>query len=173
MIAAKPTGIVISPGPCDPDRAGICLDLVAAAAAAEVRAFGVCLGHQTIGQAFGGHRGARAAADAWQNQRDPPRRRRRFQRSGQPVRRHPLSLADDRSRERACGFDGDRRNRGWIGHGASSQALPIHGVQFHPESIASQNGHRLLANFLALAGFTGTAMQPIDALEHRLRKAGT
>ena len=55
VIAAKPTGIVISPGPCDPDRAGICLDLVMAAAAAELPLFGVCLGHQTIGQAFGGH----------------------------------------------------------------------------------------------------------------------
>ncbi|MDP7382105.1 MAG: aminodeoxychorismate/anthranilate synthase component II [Alphaproteobacteria bacterium] len=173
VMAANPTGIVLSPGPCDPDRAGICLDLVMAAAAAELPLLGVCLGHQTIGQAFGG-RVVRApvpmhgkisamrhdGAGVFEGLTNP----------FEATRYHSLMIARD-SVPAALTVTAETDDG--LVMGLRHNTLPIHGVQFHPESIASQNGHRLLANFLALAGFTGTAMHLIDTLEHRLRKTGT
>ena len=173
VMAANPTGIVLSPGPCDPDRAGICLDLVMAAAAAELPLLGVCLGHQTIGQAFGG-RVVRApvpmhgkisamrhdGAGVFEGLTNP----------FEATRYHSLMIARD-SVPAALTVTAETDDG--LVMGLRHNTLPIHGVQFHPESIASQNGHRLLANFLALAGFTGTAMHPIDTLENRLRKTGT
>ena len=172
VMAANSTGIVLSPGPCDPDRAGICLDLVMAAAAVELPLLGVCLGHQTIGQAFGG-RVVRApvpmhgkisamrhdGAGVFEGLTNP----------FEATRYHSLMIARD-SVPAALTVTAETDDG--LVMGLRHNTLPIHGVQFHPESIASQNGHRLLANFLALAGFTGTAMHPIDALEHRLRKTG-
>ena len=173
VMAANPTGIVLSPGPCDPDRAGICLDLVMAAAAVELPLLGVCLGHQTIGQAFGG-RVVRApvpmhgkisamrhdGAGVFEGLTNP----------FEATRYHSLMIARDSV---PATLTVTAETDDGLVMGLRHNTLPIHGVQFHPESIASQNGHRLLANFLALAGFTGTAMHLIDTLEHRLRKTGT
>ena len=173
VMAANPTGIVLSPGPCDPDRAGICLDLVMAAAAAELPLLGVCLGHQTIGQAFGG-RVVRApvpmhgkisamrhdGAGVFEGLTNP----------FEATRYHSLMIARDSV---PATLTVTAETDDGLVMGLRHNTLPIHGVQFHPESIASQNGHRLLANFLALAGFTGTAMHPIDTLEHLLRKTCT
>ena len=173
VMAANPTGIVLSPGPCDPDRAGICLDLVMAAAAVELPLLGVCLGHQTIGQAFGG-RVVRApvpmhgkisamrhdGAGVFEGLTNP----------FEATRYHSLMIARDSV---PATLTVTAETDDGLVMGLRHNTLPIHGVQFHPESIASQNGHRLLANFLALAGFTGPAMHPIDTLEHRLRKTGT
>ena len=173
VIAARPTGIVLSPGPCDPDRAGICLDLVAAAAAAEVPLLGVCLGHQTIGQAFGGQV-VRAPAPMHGKisaiRHDGVGVFKDLASPFDATRYHSLMIARE-SVPAALTVTAETEDG--LVMGLRHKTLPIHGVQFHPESIASQSGHRLLANFLALAGFTGAAMQPIDALEHRLRKTGT
>ena len=150
-MALKPRAILLSPGPCDPDRAGICLALTAAAAETGTPLLGVCLGHQTIGQAFGGrivqadeivhgktdrihHRGEGILADL-----PSPFSATRYhslvvERASLPAElRITAALAD-----------------GTI-MGLQHRALPIHGVQFHPESIASEHGHRLLRNFLDLA----------------------
>ena len=173
VMAANPNGIVLSPGPCDPDRAGICLDLVMAAAAAELPLLGVCLGHQTIGQAFGG-RVVRApvpmhgkistmrhdGAGVFKGLTNP----------FEATRYHSLMIARDSV---PAALTVTTETDDGLVMGLRHNTLPIHGVQFHPESIASQNGHRLLANFLALAGFSGMAMHPIDTLEYRLRKTGT
>ncbi len=149
-LALKAEGIVISPGPCDPDRAGICLELVRAAAG-KVPLLGVCLGHQAIGQAFGGtivrtlpmhgkvsqihHRGAGVFA-------------------GLPApfpatRYHSLVVARDGLPD--C-FEVTAESDDGLIMGLQHRDLPVHGVQFHPESIATEHGHDLLANFLKLAG---------------------
>jgi anthranilate synthase component II len=150
-MALKPAGIVLSPGPCTPNEAGICLDLVKAAAKAQMPLLGVCLGHQAIGQVFGGKvvraptpmHGKLSGIDH-KNQsvfEDVPS-------PFQATRYH--SLVVDRA-----GFPKDLEitaETGEIIMGLRHKSLPIHGVQFHPESIASQQGHALLANFLELAG---------------------
>jgi len=150
-LALRPAAIVLSPGPCDPDRAGICLDLTAAAAEARVPLLGVCLGHQTIGQAFGG-RVVRAGAivhgktDAIHHNGSGV-----FARLPSPfeaTRYHSLAVARDGLpgclRVTAETADGEIM-------GLAHRDLPVHGVQFHPESIASAHGHALLRNFLDMA----------------------
>ena len=165
-IGLKPQAIVLSPGPCTPNEAGICLDLIKAAADEKIPLLGVCLGHQSIGQAFGGK-----------------------------VIRAPLPLHGKLStvRHDGKGLFGDLPGRfnvtryhsliveraslpedlevtsetadGGIIMGLQHKTLPIHGVQFHPESIASEHGHDLLANFLRLAGLSPRRRnsQPADA----------
>ena len=154
VLAAHPQAIVLSPGPCDPDKAGICLDLIHAAAAQRIPLLGVCLGHQAIGQAFGGkvirapvlmhgkmsaiHHGGKGVF------RDLPS-------PIEATRYHSLIV------ERAS-FPDCLEITAWTSDGvimgAQHKALPIHGVQFHPESIASEHGHDILRNFLQLAGMT-------------------
>jgi len=162
VLSAAPEAIVISPGPCDPDKAGICLDLVAQAAS-KVPIFGVCLGHQTIGQAFGGkvvrapammhgkvsriaHTGSGIFAG--------------LEADFQATRYHSLMVEPgslpDSLEVTATSSDG-------VIMGLSHREHNIHGVQFHPESIASQHGHALLKNFLELAGVAGlTEVAPLD-----------
>ena len=147
-MAMNPAGIVLSPGPCDPDQAGICLALTAAAAETGTPLLGVCLGHQTIGQAFGGkvvrcheivhgkmgkmnHTGTGLFA-------------------GLPTpfdatRYH--SLIVERESLPDCLSITAELDDGTI-MGLQHSDLPIHGIQFHPESIASEHGHALLQNFL-------------------------
>ena len=148
-LAMAPQGIILSPGPCDPDRAGICLELIRAAGA--VPLLGVCLGHQAIGQVFGG-KVVRAPAPMHGKLSG-------IEHKGQSVfedvpspfqatRYH--SLIVDKA-----GFPSELEvtaRTGDIIMGLRHRTLPIHGVQFHPESIASQHGHKILENFLKIAG---------------------
>jgi anthranilate synthase component 2 len=150
-LAMKPEGIVLSPGPCDPDKAGICLDLIREAAAVRMPLFGVCLGHQAIGQAFGG-RVIRAPAPM-HGKISPMLHRGESVLAGLPspfsaTRYHSLIVARDDLP--ACLTVTAETADGLI-MGLAHRNLPIHGVQFHPESIASEHGHALLANFLKLA----------------------
>ena len=149
-IALAPEAIVISPGPCSPNEAGICLDLIAAAAG-RIPLLGVCLGHQAIGEAFGGDV-IRAPApmhgkvsamhhDATGVFADLPS-------PFDATRYH--SLTGDPATLPACLIANAHTQDGVI-MGLRHATLPIHGVQFHPESIASEHGHALLRNFLDLA----------------------
>ncbi len=150
-LSMRPDAVVLSPGPCDPDRAGVCLDLVAAAAEARVPLLGVCLGHQAIGQAFGGR--VVGAADIVHGKTGVIRHDGTGVFAGLPetfeaTRYH--SLAVERASLPAALIVNADLEDGTI-MGLRHRDAPIHGVQFHPESIASQHGHALLANFLATA----------------------
>jgi anthranilate synthase component 2 len=149
-LARKPDAIVISPGPCDPDRAGICLELVEKAAG-KVPLLGVCLGHQCIGQAFGG----KIVRTGPMHGKVSPIRHdgtRLFDGIASPfaaTRYH--SLVVERDNLPGCLTVTAETEDGLI-MGLEHTELPLFGVQFHPESIASEHGHRLLGNFLGLAG---------------------
>ena len=150
-LAMRPQGIVISPGPCDPDRAGICLDLIAAVAEARLPLLGVCLGHQAIAQAFGG-RIVRAPLPM-HGKLSSIRHDGRGVFKGVPspfqaTRYHSLTL-DPVSVPAALEISAHSEDD--VIQGLRHRALPIHGVQFHPESIASEHGHAILRNFLDLA----------------------
>ncbi len=151
-----PDAIVLSPGPCYPEKAGICLNLVDAAAG-KVPMLGVCLGHQSIGQAFGS-RIVRAPVlmhgklSAVKHAGSPlfagipsPFRATRYH--SLVVERDSLPEALEITAETEDG----------IIMGLSHRQFPVHGVQFHPESIASEHGHALLANFLKIAGSKAAA----------------
>jgi len=148
-MAMGPSGIVLSPGPCDPDRAGICLALTHAAAETRTPLLGVCLGHQTIGQAFGG-RVARHS-DIVHGKLGEIRHTGRGVFAGLPspfsaTRYHSL-VVERKSCPDILEITAELSD-GTI-MGLRHRTLPVHGVQFHPESIASQHGHALLRNFLA------------------------
>jgi anthranilate synthase component 2 len=149
-LAMAPQGIVISPGPCDPDRAGICLDLLSAAAGI-LPVLGVCLGHQCIGQAFGGR--VVRAPKPMHGKVSPIEHRGGGLFAGIPsplraTRYHSLTVARQGLPE--C-LEVTADSEDGVIQGLSHRELPIHGVQFHPESIASEHGHKLLQNFLDLA----------------------
>ena len=153
-LALAPQGIVLSPGPCDPDRAGICLELITKAAAAAVPVFGVCLGHQSIGQAFGGK--VIRAPQPMHGKVSPIHHGGQSVFAGLPspfpaARYH--SLVVERGTLPDCLTITAETEDGLI-MGLAHKTLPIHGVQFHPESIASDHGHALLGNFLRLCGLT-------------------
>jgi anthranilate synthase/aminodeoxychorismate synthase-like glutamine amidotransferase len=152
VMAMRPDAVLLSPGPCTPNEAGICLPLIAAAAETRLPLMGVCLGHQAIGQAFGGtvlrapepvhgkvwdieHEGS----DVFAGLPSPFR----------ATRYHSLVVERASLPEclRATAFTAD----GLI-MGMAHRELPIWGVQFHPESIASEHGHAILENFIRLAG---------------------
>ena len=150
VMVMRPRGIVISPGPCDPDRAGICLELVKRSARESLPLLGVCLGHQAIAQAFGGtikrapspmhgkisfveHDGNGVFAAI-----PSPLRATRY---------HSLTLCPENVPD--CLEVSSSTPDGVI-MGVRHRELPLHGVQFHPESIASDHGHSILGNFLAM-----------------------
>jgi anthranilate synthase component 2 len=150
VVAADPDAIVVSPGPCTPDDAGICLELIAKASAT-IPTFGVCLGHQAIGQVFGGdvvrapvpvhgklslikHQGA----GVFRGINGP----------FQATRYHSLVI-DRASMPADLTVTAETDDR--LIMGLAHTRLPVHGVQFHPESIASEHGHLILRNFLDLA----------------------
>ena len=150
-MAMRPDAIMLSPGPCDPAQAGICLPLVHAAAEVKMPLMGVCLGHQAIGEAFGGHvvrcheivhgkmgsmhhTGKGLFAD--------------LPSPFEATRYH--SLVVERASLPDCLEITAELEDGTI-MGLQHKTLPIHGVQFHPESIRSEHGHKLLNNFLDLA----------------------
>ena len=150
-LALKPAAVLLSPGPCAPDQAGICLELIAQAPLA-LPILGVCLGHQAVGQAFGG---AVVRAKAIRHGKTSPIHHQGatlFE--GLPdgflaTRYHSLAVERDTLPEAltvtAWTDDGEIM-------GLSHVSRPIHGVQFHPESIATEYGHQLLGNFLKLSG---------------------
>jgi anthranilate synthase component 2 len=151
VLKLKPKAIVLSPGPCTPNEAGICLDLIAKAGA-KIPLLGVCLGHQSIGQVYGGkvvrapipmhgklstlHHADEGVFKGLPKEFDV-------------TRYHSLivdrpTLPDD--------LEITAETTDGIIMGLQHKTHPVHGVQFHPESIASQQGHELLANFLTIAG---------------------
>lgn len=147
-MAMQPSSILLSPGPCDPDQAGICLEMVQLAAETKTPLMGVCLGHQSIGQAFGGKI---VQADAIMHGKMGA-----INHTGKGVFAHlpsPFqatryhSLTVDRATLPDCLEITAEVDDGTI-MGLQHRELPIHGVQFHPESIASEHGHKLLQNFL-------------------------
>ncbi len=150
-MALRPDAILLSPGPCDPDQAGVCLSLIAAAAETRTPLIGVCLGHQAIGQAFGGQ--VVRAAEIVHGKLGTIRHTGRGVFAGLPspfnaTRYHSL-IVDRPSLPGCLEVTADLAD-GTI-MGLAHRDLPIHGVQFHPESIASEHGHALLRNFLDLA----------------------
>jgi len=148
-LALKPDGIVLSPGPCTPNEAGICMDVIRKADG-KVPILGVCLGHQAIGQGYGGdivrapepmhgkmstiHHSGKSVFRGLNN-------------DFQATRYHSLTIdppsMPDALEVTATSDDG-------VIQGVMHKTHPVHGVQFHPESIASENGHALLENFLKL-----------------------
>ena len=151
-LALRPEAIVISPGPCTPNEAGICLDLVRAAADAKTPVLGVCLGHQSIGQAMGGE--VIRAKALMHGKTSPIHHTGKGVFAGLPnpftaTRYHSLSVRRET-------LPAELEITAWTDDGEimgfSHRTRPLHGVQFHPESIATEGGHQLLENFLALAG---------------------
>ena len=147
-MAMNPAGILLSPGPCDPDQAGICLALTQAAAETRTPLMGVCLGHQTIGQAFGGkvvrcHEIVHGKKGVMLN--DGTGVFAGLPSPFEATRYHSLVVERESLPESLA-------VNAWLEDGTimglRHRELPIHGVQFHPESIASQHGHALLQNFL-------------------------
>ena len=152
VMAMRPDAVLLSPGPCTPNEAGICLPLIAAAAETRLPLMGVCLGHQAIGQAFGGtvlrapepvhgkvwdvtHGGTDIFAGV-----PSPFRATRYH-----------SLVVEAATLPGCLIPTAHTADGLI-MGMAHRDLPIWGVQFHPESIASEHGHAILGNFCRLAG---------------------
>jgi anthranilate synthase component 2 len=151
-MALRPQAILLSPGPCTPNEAGICLDLIAAAAVARLPLLGVCLGHQSLGQAFGGT--VVRAPQVMHGKTSAMTHDGTGVFAGLPspfeaTRYHSLIVRDDDLP--AC-FAVNARSPDGIIMGMRHKDLPLHGVQFHPESIATEHGHDLLANFMKLAG---------------------
>ena len=147
-LAMAPEAIVLSPGPCDPAQAGICIPLTRAAAEAGVPLLGVCLGHQTIGEAFGGkvvRAGEIVHGKMGTMYHEGQGMFRGLPSPFQATRYH--SLIVERATLPAC-----LEVTAWLEDGTimglRHRTLPIEGVQFHPESIASEHGHQLLRNFL-------------------------
>jgi anthranilate synthase component II len=144
--------IVISPGPCDPDRAGICLDLISAAAAARKPLLGVCLGHQSIGQVFGGK--VVRAATPMHGKTSKIRHDNTGLFAGLPnpfvaTRYHSL-VVDAASSPNVLSVTAQSDDDHLI-MGYQHADLPLFGVQFHPESIATEHGRQIFANFKMLA----------------------
>ena len=150
ILEMSPDGILLSPGPCDPDKAGICLDLVGAATAANIPLLGVCLGHQTIGQYFGGnvvrcHEIVHGKMGVIQHKQSLL-----FKDLPNPIkatRYHSLIVERSTLPE---DLEITAETEDGIIMGLSHKIFPIHGVQFHPESIASEYGHDILKNFISM-----------------------
>jgi anthranilate synthase component 2 len=148
-ITSGARGFLISPGPCTPNDAGISLDLVAACADAEKPLLGVCLGHQSIGQHFGGKvvRGGLMHGKTSPLTHDGTGVFAGLPSPFTATRYHSLVVEDTPPELRINATSDDAHVMGF-----RHESLPIHGVQFHPESIATEHGHDLLANFLAICG---------------------
>jgi anthranilate synthase component 2 len=158
-LAMQPQGIVLSPGPCDPDKAGICLALIGKAAQAKLPLLGVCLGHQAIGQAFGGK--VIRAPEPMHGKVSAISHRAQGVFAGLPspfeaTRYH--SLIVEKASLPAV-LEATAETSDGLIMGLQHKELPIFGVQFHPESIASQHGHELLRNFLRIAGRNGPSLK--------------
>ena len=149
-MALEPEAIVLSPGPCTPNEAGICCGLIELASG-KIPILGVCLGHQAIGQVFGGEvvRAPRPmhgkVSEVFHDNRDV------FEGLHTPfnaTRYHSLMLRQETMPDV---LEVTARTADGIIMGVAHRTLPVFGVQFHPESIASEHGHELLANFVGIA----------------------
>jgi anthranilate synthase component 2 len=149
-LGMKPDGIVLSPGPCTPNEAGICLDVIKQANGA-MPILGVCLGHQAIGQVYGGK--VVRAPEPMHGKLS------RVHHTGRSVfrglnndflatRYHSLTIDPP---SMPASLEVTATSEDGVIQGVMHKTHPVHGVQFHPESIASENGHALLANFLQIA----------------------
>ncbi|HVU21215.1 MAG TPA: aminodeoxychorismate/anthranilate synthase component II [Rhizomicrobium sp.] len=149
-LAMRPEAVVLSPGPCTPNEAGICLSLIEKANGS-VPILGVCLGHQAIGQAYGGK--IVRAPEPMHGKVS------RIHHNGKSVfrglnndflatRYHSLTIAPE---SMPSALEITATSSDGVIQGAMHKKYPVHGVQFHPESIASENGHALLQNFLTIA----------------------
>lgn len=150
-LGLKPQGVLLSPGPCTPNEAGICLSLIEAAPA-DLPILGVCLGHQAIGQAFGGTVVRAAALMHGKTSQIHHTGKGVFRELKNPftaTRYHSLSVRREDLPEvlEVTAWTDDGEIMGFM-----HKTRPVHGVQFHPESIATECGHELLANFLEIAG---------------------
>ena len=154
VLALNPEAIVLSPGPCTPNEAGISLDLVAACAQAQRPLLGVCLGHQSIGQHFGGKvvRGGLMHGKTSQVTHDGTGLFEGLPSPFTATRYHSLIVEDVPPALVVNARSDD-------GHvmGFRHVSLPIHSVQFHPESIATEHGHAMIANFLRVCGLVPLA----------------
>ena len=156
VVKMKPKGIVLSPGPCTPNEAGICLELIAAAGPT-IPILGVCLGHQAIGQAYGGKVVRAPVLMHGKLSKIAHKGKGVFKglpKTFEATRYHSLiveraSLPDCPAVTAETGQSGKS-----LIMGVQHKTHPVHGVQFHPESIASEHGHALLANFLDIAGIS-------------------
>jgi anthranilate synthase component 2 len=169
VVAADPDAVVLSPGPCTPKDAGICIDLIKRVAP-KIPVMGVCLGHQAIGEAFGGHV-IRAPVLVHGKLSEVKHQGRTLFRgingAFKATRYHSLIV------ERATlppDLQITAETDDSLIMGLSHASLPVHGVQFHPESIASEHGHLILRNFLELADawnvMTGRRTSPRRAAAH-------
>jgi anthranilate synthase component 2 len=156
VIKADPDAIVLSPGPCTPNEAGICLELIDKAASS-IPILGVCLGHQALGQAFGG-KVVRAPVPVHGKLSEITHRSTGiFHGINGPFRAtryHSLVVGRERMPEE---LNVTAESEDKLLMGLAHKSLPAHGVQFHPESIASEHGHRILQNFLDIAAAWNTA----------------
>ena len=153
-MSMHPEAILLSPGPCTPNEAGICLDLIAAAAETRTPLLGVCLGHQALGQAFGGI--VERAPQVMHGKISAMTHDGSGVFAGLPspfdaTRYHSLTV---REAGLPAALVVNAHSPDGLIMGMRHRELPLHGVQFHPESIATQHGHLMLANFMALAGLT-------------------
>jgi len=150
-LGLKPEAVLLSPGPCAPDQAGICLPLLRGAPD-DLAILGVCLGHQAIGQAYGGDVVRAKSIMHGKTSKITHADKGLFRGLPQPftaTRYHSLAVERD-------SLPAELEVTAWTEDGeimgVQHRTRPIHGVQFHPESIATEGGHQLLANFLDLAG---------------------
>jgi anthranilate synthase component II len=170
VMALEPEAIVLSPGPCTPNEAGICLDLIAKASQT-TPILGVCLGHQAIGQAFGG-KVVRATPLHGKVSDISHKGTGVFRGINGPLKatRYHSLVVERASMPNALTVNAETADR--LVMGLMHESLPVHGVQFHPESIASEHGHLMLRNFLELAaawnargGRDGTKVRKSAALQ--------
>lgn len=147
-LALKPSGVLISPGPSDPDHAGICLELIAACADKNIPLLGVCLGHQAIGQVFGGNVIRAPAPMHGKISAMRHTGKSVFKNLPSPftaTRYHSL-IVEKPTLPSTLSITAETDDG--IIMGLAHKTKPIHGVQFHPESIATEHGHAMIKNFL-------------------------
>ena len=156
VLKLAPKGIVLSPGPCTPNEAGICLELIAKAGPT-IPLLGVCLGHQAIGQAYGGK--VIRAPVLMHGKLSKISNKGQGVFKGLPkkfevTRYHSLIVERPSLPDSLAVTAETAQSEGGLIMGLQHKTHPVHGVQFHPESIASEHGHALLANFLEIAGMS-------------------
>jgi len=156
VLKLAPKGIVLSPGPCTPNEAGICLELIAKAGPT-IPLLGVCLGHQAIGQAYGGK--VIRAPVLMHGKLSKISNKGQGVFKGLPkkfevTRYHSLIVERPSLPDSLAVTAETSASEGGVIMGLQHKTHPVHGVQFHPESIASEHGHALLANFLEVAGLS-------------------